>query len=164
MESGRLVPDDVTEGMVWDKLEGVTGGYILDGFPRTVPQGAHLDEFLNGRGEQLTRVIHVWVKPEVIVDRLSGRRSCPDCKATYHVSLNPPKVAGVCDVCGSALVQRSDDEADTIQKRLEVYQQETAPLIAFYEARGLIFTVDGNQSMAQVAEAIAEGLVGGDPA
>ncbi|MGH7254996.1 MAG: adenylate kinase [Nitrospirales bacterium] len=152
MDKGDLVPDAVVIGIVRDKLaEPVcAAGYLLDGFPRTVPQAEELSKVLEERREQLDRVVNVVVPREAIVQRLTGRRSCPTCQAVYHVDFAPPTSPGVCDRCGGPLVQRSDDRRETVEARLSVYEQQTAPLIQYYRERGLLSDLDGTGSIEDV--------------
>lgn len=167
MESGRLVPDDITEAMLKDRVEQDdvrrSEGFVLDGFPRTVPQGRALDALLTAQEERLNRAILIAVPTEALIERLVGRRTCSQCKASYHVDYHPPKVAGVCDLCGGALIQRDDDQLETVKVRLQVYHEETEPLVAFYRASGLLATVDGNQDPASVTKATIEAAKGGNP-
>jgi adenylate kinase len=158
MDQGQLVPDSVVVGIVKDKLaEPVCAkGFLLDGFPRTVPQAEELAAMLKARGLQLDRVINVSVPREDIVRRLTGRRSCPKCQAVFHAEFTPPKRAGVCDRCGGELMQRSDDKRETVENRLAVYEQQTAPLIAYYRQRGLLSDIDGSGKVDQVQQRIAE--------
>ncbi len=145
MDQGKLVPDSVVIGMVKEKLEEPTcaKGFILDGFPRTVAQGEELGRVLEAKGLKLDRVVNFIVPSADIVRRLSGRRSCPSCQAVYHVEFTPPKKTDVCDRCSGALVQRSDDKRDTIEARLKVYEEQTAPLIQYYRQRGLLVDLEG---------------------
>jgi adenylate kinase len=165
MESGRLVPDDITEAMLKNRIEQEdvrrSEGFVLDGFPRTVPQGQALDALLTARGERLNRAILIHVPTEVLLERLVGRRTCNDCKASYHVEYHPPKVAGICDLCGGALIQRDDDRLETVRIRLQVYHEETEPLVAFYRASGLLATVNGDQDPASVTLATIDAAKGG---
>jgi len=156
MDQGKLVPDSVVIGLVRDKLGDpiCTKGFILDGFPRTVPQAEALATVLTERGIRLGRVINFQVSRQDVVKRLSGRRSCPKCQATFHVDFAPPKQVGVCDRCGEALVQRSDDQREAIETRLKVYEEQTTPLISFYETRGLLSHLDG----AGAVEAVYQNL------
>lgn len=157
MDQGRLVPDAVVIGIVKDKLgEPVCAkGFLLDGFPRTVPQAEELGEILKARGLKLDRVVNVDVPKADIVLRLTGRRSCPKCQAVFHVEFTPPKREGVCDRCDGELVQRSDDKRETVENRLSVYESQTAPLIAYYRERGLLSDIDGAGAVQQVQQRIA---------
>ncbi|GKS60464.1 adenylate kinase [Nitrospira sp.] len=145
MDQGQLVPDAVVIGMVRDKLNepGCAEEFILDGFPRTVAQAEELGALLEQKRLTLDRVVNFSVPKKDLVRRLSGRRSCPKCQAVYHVEFSPPKVADVCDRCGGGLVQRSDDKPETIEARLNVYEEQTAPLIRYYRDRGLLADLDG---------------------
>ncbi len=158
MDQGQLVPDSVVVGIVKEKLAEPTcgKGFLLDGFPRTVPQAEDLGAMLKARGLRLDRVINVSVPREGIVGRLTGRRSCPKCQAVFHVEFTPPKRAGVCDRCGSELMQRSDDRRETVENRLVVYEQQTAPLIAYYRQRGLLSDIDGAGTVEQVQQRVVE--------
>lgn len=158
MDQGKLVPDAVVIGIVQDKLaEPVCArGFLLDGFPRTVPQAEELSAMLQAKGLQLDRVINVTVPREDIVRRLTGRRSCPKCQAVFHVEFAPPKREGVCDRCGGELVQRSDDTRETVENRLSVYEAQTAPLIAYYRQRGLLSDVNGAGTVEQVHQRVLE--------
>ena len=158
MDQGQLVPDSVVVGIVRDKLAepACTKGFLLDGFPRTVPQAEELAAVLKAGGLQLDRVINVSVPREDIVRRLTGRRSCPKCQAVFHVEFAPPKRAGVCDRCGGELMQRSDDKRETVENRLAVYEQQTAPLIAYYRQRGLLSDIDGSGKVEQVQQRVVE--------
>ena len=165
MESGRLVPDDITEAMLKDRIEQQdverSEGFVLDGFPRTVPQGRALDMLLEAREERLDRAILIEVPTTVLLQRLVGRRTCSDCKASYHVDYHAPKVEGICDLCGGALVQRDDDQLETVRTRLQVYHEETEPLVAFYRASGLLATVNGDQDPTSVTLATIQAAKGG---
>ena len=156
MDQGQLVPDDVTIGMLLDRISEAdcADGYVLDGFPRTIPQAESLTLALSKRGEKMDYAIDVDVPDESIVTRMGGRRACLKCGATYHVMFNPPKSEGVCDSCKEALVLRDDDKPETVQKRLTVYHDQTQPLIQFYETKGVLKTVDGTQAMEDVFQSI----------
>lgn len=157
MDSGNLVPDSVTETMVKTRLSEADArpGFVCDGFPRNVAQGEHFDQMLAVLGRRLTQAIYLAVAPSIVVARLTGRRMCAGCGAVYHIRLNPPKTSGLCDVCGGTLVQRPDDREDTVIRRLEVYEDETAPLVDYYRKAGILAEIDGSQSVAGVADAIA---------
>lgn len=162
MDAGKLVPDSVVIGMVREKLGEplCQQGFILDGFPRTVPQAEELNRMLADRGLTLDRVINFRVTREDIVKRLSGRRSCPKCQSVFHVEFAAPKISGQCDRCGTALVQRSDDKPETIEARLRVYDEQTSPLMAYYEGKNKLSNLDGAGEMAQVYDRLAKVLVG----
>jgi adenylate kinase len=144
MDSGQLVSDDIVIALISQRIDGLAGkGFILDGFPRTVVQAQALDGMLKAKGLKLDAVIEMAVDEEALVERLAGRRTCAKCGASYHLSLNPPKVAGVCDVCGGTeLKQRKDDEPETIRARFAVYRNQTAPILPYYRAQGLLRAVD----------------------
>ncbi|WHZ22542.1 MAG: Adenylate kinase [Nitrospira sp.] len=152
MDEGKLVPDRVVIGMVRAKLSepSCSGGFILDGFPRTVPQAEELNEILAEKGVALDRAINFRVSRQDIVRRLSGRRSCPKCQGVFHVDFAPSKVDGICDRCGATLVQRSDDKPETIESRLKVYDEQTAPLIAYYQQKHTLTDLDGAGDMGDV--------------
>jgi adenylate kinase len=145
MDAGGLVTDDVTNAMVKDRLSrpDVANGFILDGYPRTTAQAEYLQKLLESMGRKLDRVISYEVAEELVVERISGRRSCAKCGAVYHVSANPPRRTGYCDKDDEALVQREDDRPENVKKRLEEYAQKTSPLKRFYQERRLVSEVDG---------------------
>jgi len=145
MDSGGLVTDDVTNAMVKERLArpDVAPGFILDGYPRTTAQADYLERLLHSLGQRLDRVLSYEVATEVLVDRMSGRRSCPRCGAVYHVSQNPPRKPGACDRDGVALVQRDDDRPESVTKRLDEYDVKTEPLKRYYHQRGLLTPVEG---------------------
>lgn len=152
MDQGLLVPDELTVDLVIDRLsqEDCAKGYILDGFPRTIPQAEALDAALSKRGEKMDYAIDIDVPDENIVNRMSGRRACTGCGATYHIVHNPSKKGDVCEVCGETLILRDDDKPETVQKRLTVYHEQTQPLIDYYTQQGILKTVDGTQDMNDV--------------
>ncbi len=158
MDQGLLVPDELTVDLVIDRLaqDDCKNGYILDGFPRTIPQAEALDAALGKLGEKMDYAIDVDVPDENIVSRMSGRRACTGCGATYHVVYNPSKKGEACEVCGEQLVLRDDDRPETVQKRLNVYHDQTQPLIEYYKKQGILKTVDGTQDMKDVFAAITE--------
>ena len=160
MDQGLLVPDDVTIGMLLDRISepDCKDGYVLDGFPRTIPQAQSLKEALSARGEKLDDAIDIEVPDKAIMDRMSGRRTCPQCGSSYHIVYTPPKKEGVCDRCGAALVQRDDDKPETVKKRLDTYHAQTQPLIDFYKAEGILHAVDGTKKPEEVFKAIVEAL------
>ena len=153
LEAGKLVPDDVVIGIIRDKLSrpDAAGGFILDGFPRTVAQAEALDRLLQEiQGEGIDQVMNFEVPNEQIVRRLSGRRSCPDCQSVYHVEHAPPRENGLCNTCGGSLVQRADDKPETIAARLKVYEKQTSPLVEYYKKRGLLRRLDATASIKTV--------------
>ena len=160
MDQGKLVPDAVVIGLVKEKLtdSSCANGFILDGFPRTVPQAEALGVVLASKGIALDRVVNFQISREDVVRRLSGRRSCPKCQATFHVDFAPPKVDGICDRCGERLVQRSDDHRDAIEVRLKVYDEQTAPLVRYYQERGLLFQLDGSGAVDVVFQHLVKEL------
>lgn len=158
MDKGLLVPDELTVRLLLDRVaqDDCKNGYVLDGFPRTIPQAEVLDEKLSELGEKVDYAINVDVPDENIVNRMSGRRACLNCGATYHIVSIPPKKEGICDVCGSELVLRDDDKPETVQNRLKVYHEQTQPLIDFYEKKGVLRSVDGTLPMEEVFTAITK--------
>ena len=160
MDQGSLVPDAVVIGLVREKLADprCENGFVLDGFPRTVPQAEALGAVLTSRGIALDRVVNFQVSREDIVRRLSGRRSCPKCQATFHLDFAPSKAGEVCDRCGEPLMQRSDDRRDAIEMRLKVYDEQTAPLVAYYQERRLLFQLDGSSAADVVFQHLSQEL------
>lgn len=160
MDQGLLVPDELVNEIVADRLkkDDCKDGFLLDGYPRTVAQAVALDSELKKMGTSLDRVVNVAVASEVLIKRAVGRRVCKVCGATYHVEFNPPKVEGVCDNDNSPLIQRDDDTEETVKKRIEVYNNQTSPLIDYYKAQNLLLSVDGVQSIEKVFEDIKHGL------
>lgn len=156
MDNGQLVPDEVTINMVKDRLQqnDCKNGYLLDGFPRTVLQAEALDIFLIERGESIDTALLIEVPKEFILERMTGRRVCPSCGASYHIKFNPPANDGKCDLCGSDVIQRKDDTEETVKERLEVYENQTQPLIDFYENKKQLSVVDGTQAINEVFESI----------
>ena len=152
MDQGLLVPDELTCDLVVDRIQqdDCKNGYILDGFPRTIPQAKALDAALAKMGEKMDYAIDVDVPDENIVKRMGGRRACTGCGATYHIVFNAPKTEGICDTCGEKLVLRDDDKPETVQKRLSVYHDQTQPLIDYYTKQSILRTVDGTQDMNDV--------------
>ncbi len=160
MDQGLLVPDQVTCDLVVDRIskEDCANGYILDGFPRTIPQAEALTKALEAQGTKIDYAIDVEVPDDNIVQRMSGRRACPKCGATFHIRYKMPLLEGLCDACGSSLIQREDDHAATVQKRLDVYHDQTQPLIEYYNKQGILHTVDGTRDMNTVFEDICSAL------
>ncbi len=158
MDKGQLVPDEVTINMVKDRLQQADceNGYLLDGFPRTVAQAEALNSFLNERDEQLDTALLIKVPNEFILERMTGRRVCPSCGASYHVKFNPPTNGDKCDLCGSEIIQRKDDTVETVKERLDVYEKETQPLIDYYANKQLLSEVDGTKAINEVFRGICE--------
>lgn len=158
MDQGLLVPDSLTVDLVMDRISqsDCKNGYVLDGFPRTIPQAESLDAALLKKGEKMDFAVNVDVPDENIVARMAGRRACPTCGSTYHIVYAPPKKEGICDKCGSALILRDDDKPETVQKRLSVYHEQTQPLIEYYGAQKILVTVDGTKDMEDVFQAITD--------
>lgn len=156
MDRGALVPDDVIVGLIAERLgkPDARSGFVLDGFPRTIPQAEALERLLTGLGHSLDRVIYFDVPESELLRRLTGRRSCPACQTTYHVVSNPPRREGICDKCGAALAQRADDSEATVRHRLEVYAKQTAPLLDYYRGRGLLATVGGEGPIDGIQAAV----------
>ena len=156
MDKGLLVPDELTVKILLDRVanKDCENGYVLDGFPRTIPQATVLEEALAKTGDKIDYAVNVDVPDENIIKRMSGRRACLKCGATYHIEHIPPKKDGVCDVCGEALVLRDDDKEETVKNRLEVYHKQTQPLIDFYSERGVLKVVDGTVDMKAVFASI----------
>lgn len=163
MDRGDLVPDEITIGMLIDRIqeEDCKNGYILDGFPRTIPQAKSLTEALSKMGEKIDYAIDVDAADDVIVGRMSGRRACVGCGATYHVVTIPPAKENVCDVCGGDLILREDDKPKTVLKRLEVYHEMTQPLVDYYREQGVLVSVDGakhfNETFEDVLKILNQG-------
>lgn len=158
MDKGLLVPDELTCDLVVDRIqqEDCKKGYILDGFPRTIPQAEALDAALTKLGESIDYAINVEVPDENIVRRMGGRRACASCGATYHIVYNAPAKENICDACGAELILRDDDKPETVQKRLSVYHEQTQPLIDYYTKKGIIAEVDGTIDMQDVFAAICK--------
>ncbi|MBQ9551084.1 MAG: adenylate kinase [Lachnospiraceae bacterium] len=156
MDAGRLVPDELTVRILLDRVadDDCKKGYILDGFPRTIPQAEALDSELEKLGEKIDFAIDVDVPDENIIKRMSGRRACPRCGATYHMQHVPPKKDGVCDECGTELVIRDDDKPETVKNRLAVYHEQTQPLVEYYRKKGVYHTVDGTADVGAVFDSI----------
>lgn len=158
IDNGQLVPDEVTINMVKDRLqaEDCKLGYLLDGFPRTVHQANALEEFLYDRKESLDTALLIQVPSEFILERMTGRRVCPSCGASYHVKFNPTKIESKCDVCGSDIIQRKDDSEETVKERLAVYERQTQPLIEYYKDKDLLSVVDGTKAINEVFESVCK--------
>jgi len=156
MDQGALVPDALTLELIMDRFtnDDCKNGYVLDGFPRTIPQAEALTAALADKQDAVDYAINVDVPDEAIVSRMSGRRACLACGGTYHVKFNPTKVEGICDACGGELVLREDDKPETVQKRLDVYHEQTQPLIDYYQTQNILKEVDGTLPMEEVFQAI----------
>ncbi|AEG15036.1 Adenylate kinase [Desulfofundulus kuznetsovii DSM 6115] len=156
MDKGELVPDDVVVGMVRDRLQkpDCAKGFLLDGFPRTLAQARALDDTLQTMGIQLDAVINIAVPRDKLMARLTGRRVCRGCGASYHILFNPPRVEGKCNSCGGELYQRSDDNEEAVSNRLDVYEAQTQPLIDYYAGKGLLKNINGDQEIKKVLEDI----------
>lgn len=162
MDKGLLVPDELVIEIVKDRLskDDVQGGFLLDGFPRTVAQAVSLDAFLEERGQSLDSVLNIEVDTDILVERAVGRRVCKTCGASYHVKYNPPKEDGVCDKDQGPLIQRDDDTEATVKTRIKVYFEQTAPLIDYYKAQGLLDNIDGKEDIDTIRKEIVEVLDG----
>src|SRR5699024_9877866 len=158
MDQGELVPDEVTVGIVKERLSqsDAKGGFLLDGFPRTIEQAEALNKIMEDLGSQIDQTINIDVPEEELMNRLTGRRICETCGATYHLVFNPPKEEGICDLDGGKLYQREDDNPDTVANRLEVNIKQTTPLLNFYKELGVLSTVDGSKDIDEVFEEIDE--------
>ena len=156
MDRGELVPDEITIGMLLDRIHqpDCREGYVLDGFPRTIPQAQSLTQALKNLGEKIDRAIDVDVPDDVIIERMGGRRACTGCGATYHIVYSAPKKDSICDRCGKELVIREDDKEETVKKRLEVYHTQTKPLIDYYKNENILCSVDGTKDMEEVFQDI----------
>ena len=156
MDQGLLVPDELTVRILLDRVakDDCKNGYVLDGFPRTIPQANVLEDALTKLGDKIDYAVNVDVPDENIIRRMGGRRACLACGATYHIEHVPPKKEGICDKCGQELVLRDDDKPETVKNRLQVYKEQTQPLIDFYTERGVLHNVDGTKDMNEVFEAI----------
>ncbi|MDD2221329.1 MAG: adenylate kinase [Clostridia bacterium] len=160
MDKGQLVPDAITVGIIRDRIaqNDCKGGFLLDGFPRTVVQAEALDELLEKLGMNIDAVLNFSVPLDKLIVRLTGRRMCRGCGTIYHQLYHAPQKEGICDSCGSELYQRSDDKEETVKNRLSVYEAQTAPLIDYYEAKGLLKTINGDQPINEVMKALGAAL------
>jgi adenylate kinase len=160
MNAGALVPDELVVDLVKDRLQqdDCKNGFLLDGFPRTIFQAEKLDEFLAEMGQKMDIVINLKVEKDSLIKRLTGRRVCKDCGASYHIINIPPKKDGVCDTCGGELMQRKDDNIETVENRINVYDDQTAPLIGYYKEAGSLVDFDGEQSLDEVFDAIVQAI------
>ena len=164
MDKGDLVPDELTIDLVWDafdkhKDESKEGKIILfDGFPRNIEQAQALDLGMEERNQKIDHVVYFNVDEEILIQRITGRRVCTNCGATFHVTNNPPKKEGICDKCGSELIQRNDDNKDTVKNRIDVYNAHTSVLIDYYKEKGILFSIDGTNSPEEVFEEFLDKL------
>ncbi|MDD7512468.1 MAG: adenylate kinase [Clostridiales bacterium] len=160
MDRGELVPDELVVEIATDRLtkDDCKNGFLLDGFPRTIFQAEKLDEFLAQRGEKIDKVINIDVEKDALVKRITGRRVCKSCGASYHVVNIPPKKDGVCDLCNGELIQRADDTEETVLNRIDVYNKQTKPLVDYYDKAGVIINIDGNKDLDDVLADIVKGL------
>ena len=157
MDSGGLVPDDVIIGMMVKAIDNADEGCVLDGFPRTVVQAEELDKALTGENKKIDAIVSLEIDDDVIAERLTGRRSCPECGAIYHIETLKPEVDGICDKCGEALVQRSDDKCDVVRNRLKTYHAQTAAVVGYYQQLGkTIFAVDANSNIEKITAIVFE--------
>lgn len=160
MDRGELVPDELVVEIATDRLtkDDCKNGFLLDGFPRTIFQAEKLDEFLIQRGEKIDKVINIDVEKDALVKRITGRRVCKSCGASYHVVNIPPKKDGICDLCSGELIQRADDTEETVLNRIDVYNKQTKPLVDYYDKAGVIINIDGNKDLDDVLADIIKGL------
>ena len=163
MDKGELVPDELVIELIMDRFaqDDCVNGYVLDGFPRTIPQAEELDKALKSVNDNLDYAIDVEVPDDNIINRMSGRRACVNCGATYHIVHNPPKVENECDTCNGELILRDDDKPETVKNRLDVYHTQTEPLLKYYTEKGILYTVDGTQDMGTVFDSICK-IVGNE--
>lgn len=162
MDKGQLVPDEIILDMVKERLSqpDCEKGFILDGFPRTVAQAEALDRILSEMGKKLDFALALVVPDELLIERLTGRRTCKNCGMMYHIKYKPPKVEGICDLCGGELYQRPDDNEETVRNRLKVYHESTAPLIDYYKSKGILREVDGSKSIEEITNQLIQILEG----
>ena len=160
MDEGKLVPDELVVDLVTDRLQkdDCKEGFLLDGFPRTIVQAEQLDKFLSDNGQKLDIVLNFKVRKDVLIERIAGRRVCKSCGASFHVVNVPPKKEGICDTCGGELFQRKDDNRETVENRINVYENETAPLIGYYEKQGVLANFDGEKTHNEVFEDVVKAI------
>lgn len=160
LDAGKLVPDEITVGLIKARISGDSArtGFVLDGFPRNLVQAQALEQMLGEVGLTLDAAVYISVPVDKLVERSAGRRVCSRCGAAYHVQFNPPRIEGVCDACGGQLYQRDDDRPETVVERLRVYEKDTAPLVEYYEKRGLLKRINGDQPVEKVFQDIQEAL------
>ena len=157
---GELVSDDITNGLVFDRLlqDDVKNGFLLDGYPRNLVQAKALDEWLESQSLAVDNVLNIEVDADILVKRISGRRVCPNCGRSYHIVVEPPKVDGVCDECGTNVIQRPDDSEETVKSRIDIYEKQTSPLVEYYENQGKVLYFDGSQSIDEVYSDVKKSL------
>ncbi|TQQ84317.1 adenylate kinase [Peptacetobacter hominis] len=160
MDQGLLVPDELTCGLVADRIsqDDCKNGFMLDGFPRNIAQAEQLDKYLSEAGTKLDKIVNIEVDKSILVGRAVGRRICKSCGATFHVEFNPTKVEGICDKCGAELHQRADDNEETVSKRIQVYLDETKPLVGYYNKQGIVADINGDQAIEKVFADIVDAL------
>jgi adenylate kinase len=160
MDQGALVPDEVVIGLISERIQQADAqeGFVLDGFPRTIPQAEALDKMLSAGSKKIDRAVQFEIPDAELVRRLSGRRTCPKCNSMFHIESARPKADGICDSCGTMLVQRDDDKPEVIQKRLEVYHRQTSPLVQYYKQKKLLRTIDATQSPEAVSRLLAQSI------
>lgn len=164
MDKGDLVPDELTVDLVWDAFDKIEKDnsqdniVLFDGFPRTLDQARALDKGMEERGQQIDQVVYFDIEEEILIHRITGRRVCPKCGATFHIENNPPKLEGICDVCGTKLIQRNDDNEETVKNRIDIYKSQTSVLIDYYKDKGILISIDGANSPKEVFEEFCDKL------
>ncbi len=164
MDKGDLVPDELTVDLVWDAFDKIEKDnsqdniVLFDGFPRTLDQARALDKGMEERGQQIDQVVYFDIDEEILIQRITGRRVCPSCGATFHIENNPPKQEGICDVCGTKLIQRNDDNEETVKNRIDIYKSQTSVLIDYYKDKGILVSIDGANSPEEVFEEFCDKL------
>lgn len=164
MDKGDLVPDELTVDLVWDAFDKIEKDnsqdniVLFDGFPRTLDQARALDKGMEERGQQIDQVVYFDIDEEILIQRITGRRVCPNCGATFHIENNPPKQEGICDVCGTKLIQRNDDNEETVKNRIDIYKSQTSVLIDYYKDEGILISIDGANSPEEVFEEFCDKL------
>ncbi|WP_243342403.1 adenylate kinase [Anaerococcus sp. AGMB09787] len=164
MDKGDLVPDELTVDLVWDAFDKIEKNnsqdniVLFDGFPRTIDQASALDKGMEERGQQIDHVVYFDIDEEILIHRITGRRVCPNCGATFHIENNPPKLEGICDVCGTKLIQRNDDNEETVKNRIDIYKSQTSVLIDYYKDKGILISIDGANSPEEVFEEFCDKL------
>ncbi|MDD7044027.1 MAG: adenylate kinase [Anaerococcus sp.] len=164
MDKGDLVPDELTVDLVWDAFDKIEKDnsqdniVLFDGFPRTLDQARALDKGMEERGQQIDQVVYFDIDEKILIQRITGRRVCPNCGATFHIENNPPKQEGICDVCGTKLIQRNDDNEETVKNRIDIYKSQTSVLIDYYKDKGILISIDGANSPEEVFEEFCDKL------